>query len=366
MAQSDQTIQNATFPAVRADLNDNLAALFSQSSGPSAPATTTAYQPWIDTSTTPATWKVRNGNNTDWIVVGTLNTAGASFSVGGTTSISNGGTGATTASGAINALLPVQSGQAGKFLTTDGSVASWAAAYGSSVYEYTSNNTWTKPSGGSFALVSIWGGGGGGARQNYSGGGGGGACVQKLFRLSELPSSVAITIAAGGAARSTNGNGNVGGTSTFGSLLTAYGGGGGQGVVTLPAKGGGGGGSLSAGGVGVHGKGHGLEYQGGKTSDPETVDPGGAFGGGGGAGCYYANSTFYWTDAGGASWGGGGGSANDGDDTVSQAGKSLHGGNGGQGVSALTRDGSFPAGGGSGVNATSGAGGAGYCLIYVW
>lgn len=44
----------------------------------------------------------------------------------GTLNISNGGTGATTATGAITALLPSQSGQNGKFLVTDGSVASWS------------------------------------------------------------------------------------------------------------------------------------------------------------------------------------------------------------------------------------------------
>lgn len=48
----------------------------------------------------------------------------------GTVAIANGGTGQTTAANAINALLPTQTGQAGKFLTTDGSVASWATPAG--------------------------------------------------------------------------------------------------------------------------------------------------------------------------------------------------------------------------------------------
>lgn len=42
-------------------------------------------------------------------------------------SIANGGTGATTAASAINALLPTQTSNAGKVLTTDGSVCSWTA-----------------------------------------------------------------------------------------------------------------------------------------------------------------------------------------------------------------------------------------------
>lgn len=44
--------------------------------------------------------------------------------------IANGGTGQTSASNAINALLPTQSGHSGEFLTTNGTVASWAAASG--------------------------------------------------------------------------------------------------------------------------------------------------------------------------------------------------------------------------------------------
>ena len=78
MAQSDQVVQNATFPSVRADINDNLAALFSQSSGNSAPSATVAFQPWVDTSSSPPVWKVRNGSNSAWITVGVLDPAGFS------------------------------------------------------------------------------------------------------------------------------------------------------------------------------------------------------------------------------------------------------------------------------------------------
>lgn len=47
---------------------------------------------------------------------------------GGTTiSIANGGTGQTTANAALNSLLPNQSSNAGRFLTTDGTNTSWAA-----------------------------------------------------------------------------------------------------------------------------------------------------------------------------------------------------------------------------------------------
>jgi len=45
--------------------------------------------------------------------------------IGGTLSISKGGTGQTTASAAINALVPTQTGNNGKFLSTNGSIVSW-------------------------------------------------------------------------------------------------------------------------------------------------------------------------------------------------------------------------------------------------
>ena len=59
MAQSDQSIANDTGANVRADLNDNLAALFSNNSGSSAPSTTTAYMWWADSNANEL--KIRNG-----------------------------------------------------------------------------------------------------------------------------------------------------------------------------------------------------------------------------------------------------------------------------------------------------------------
>jgi hypothetical protein len=50
MAQADQTVENATFPTVRAEINSNLAALFSANSGNTAPSVTVAFQDWINTS----------------------------------------------------------------------------------------------------------------------------------------------------------------------------------------------------------------------------------------------------------------------------------------------------------------------------
>jgi len=50
--------------------------------------------------------------------------------ISGTIAISNGGTGQTTATAAINALLPSQASQSGKVLSTDGTNTSWIAAGG--------------------------------------------------------------------------------------------------------------------------------------------------------------------------------------------------------------------------------------------
>lgn len=54
------------------------------------------------------------------------NTTGTASNVTGTVAIANGGTGQTTANNAFNALAPSQTGNSGKYLTTNGTDASWA------------------------------------------------------------------------------------------------------------------------------------------------------------------------------------------------------------------------------------------------
>lgn len=58
------------------------------------------------------------------------NTTGTAGNVTGTVAIANGGTGQTTANAALNAFLPSQTGNSGKYLTTDGTNSSWATAGG--------------------------------------------------------------------------------------------------------------------------------------------------------------------------------------------------------------------------------------------
>jgi hypothetical protein len=59
---------------------------------------------------------------------GTLSGVSLSTQVTGTLPIANGGTGQTTANAAFNALAPSQTGNSGKYLTTDGTNTSWATA----------------------------------------------------------------------------------------------------------------------------------------------------------------------------------------------------------------------------------------------
>jgi len=65
MAQADYIVSNGTGAAVRSDINGQLAAIVSNNSGATAPATTYAYQWWADTTTN--TLKLRNSANSAWI-----------------------------------------------------------------------------------------------------------------------------------------------------------------------------------------------------------------------------------------------------------------------------------------------------------
>ena len=159
MAQADQTVQNDTFPTVRADINSNLAALFSANSGSTAPTVTVAFQDWIDTSGANPLWKKRNAANNAWITLGTI--------------VSN--------TIAFEGTLPSQSGNSGKYLGTNGTVASWLTlAVGASTQVFTNSGTFTPTAGKTSFLVMATGGGGGGggggtgSTNNFGGGGGGG------------------------------------------------------------------------------------------------------------------------------------------------------------------------------------------------
>ena len=282
MAQADQTVQNATFPTVRADINNNLAALFTDSSGATAPTVTVAFQDWIDTSGANPLWKKRNAANNAWITIGTISASTIAF----------------------EGTLPSQTGNAGEYLTTDGTVASWASITAAgqllrAPQVLTSGVSYTAPANcTSIYVEAIGGGGGGGQGASSDGGGGGGAggyCA-KYFTV-VAGTSYTYAIGAGGIANSGNG-----GNTTFtvgGTTITAGGGGGGiRGDSDSLDPGGGLGGSSTNGDLNVRGSG------GGAGSFTRTSGAGGSsFFGGGGRGVYDSAA-----NAGEHGGGGGGGS----------------------------------------------------------
>jgi hypothetical protein len=84
------------------------------------------------------------------------NTTGTAANVTGTVAIANGGTGQTTATAAINALLPSQSSQSGKYLTTDGTNTSWATVAGG-VTTFSAGTTGFTPSTATSGAITLSG-----------------------------------------------------------------------------------------------------------------------------------------------------------------------------------------------------------------
>jgi hypothetical protein len=73
--------------------------------------------------------------------------------LGGTLAIASGGTGQTTANAALNALLPSQTGNNGKYLTTDGSNSSWATVVQTTFSAGTTGLTPNTPTSGTVTLA---------------------------------------------------------------------------------------------------------------------------------------------------------------------------------------------------------------------
>jgi hypothetical protein len=75
----------------------------------------------------------------------------------GVLNIANGGTGANTLSGLQSNIFPAQTGQAGNFLTTDGTNILWAAGGGTGVTSWAGGATGLTPAGSSTGAISIAG-----------------------------------------------------------------------------------------------------------------------------------------------------------------------------------------------------------------
>jgi hypothetical protein len=236
-------------------------------------------------------------------------------------------------------------------------------------------STYAVPADAVMVIVEAWGGGGGGGgaasgnsatTKGGGGGGGGGVYVTKTFLPGDIggaSASVTVTAGAGGTLgqgssgtnKGVGNNGSVGGNTTFGTFLTAYGGGGGAlgAIVNGTGSGGGGGGGSAS--VGVDS----TNATGGTGGNPlraaANTNAVGSSGAGGGtsnaAGAAGANGEY----------GGGGGAstANNAAGDSTNGGSSLRGGAGGGAGGAIAPAGTNRAGGAGGFSPSYAAGGGG-------
>jgi hypothetical protein len=214
---------------------------------------------------------------------------------------------------------------------------------------YTTDDTWTKPTGAiSVEVICVGAGGGGGGctLQNPGGGGGGGGGAVSLgvFNASDLGATETITVGVGGAGGTADPGvaGGDGTSSSFGTWLKAGGGGGGPEGQAGANNGGGGGGAIGDGS--------------GATGGVPSVSGADAIGGQGPTGV----NTQYSAEWGGATGGGCGVSA-----AGADGGGSIYGAGGGGGGAGYNGgdlaggDGGLPQAYTAGGGAAGGAAGAG-------
>ena len=217
------------------------------------------------------------------------------------------------------AIARLGAGTSGQFLKTSGTGANpvWADAGGGlqSQQVFTANGTYTKPSGIKKIKVTLTGGGAGGgsgtSSHNPGGGGGAGGTSIEIIDVSSLSSTVAVTVGAGGtaAAAGANQTGAAGGTTSFGSYLSATGGTGGYDATGTTAA------TSGRGGLGSNGQ---INLRGGWGGEHGANNAQDNVGGG------HGGSSF---------WGGGGRKANDWSSTHAKGGTDVAiGAGGGAGI----------------------------------
>lgn len=261
---------------------------------------------------------------------------------------------------------------------------------------FDASGTWTKPPWATTVYVDLVsaGGGGGSGRKGAAGsircaggGGAGGGRAIGTYRASDLPATVGVTIPAGGnggaaqSANDTNGNGGfIGGSTNFGSYLTANGGGAGSGGTSSGGTGGSQPVAMFTGATGAGASGSGGSGITVGTSAIAAASGGGAGGGitsGNVAGTGGAGGTVHmFGTAGGA--GGAVGAAGSVGNVSATKGPGSGGGGGGASTAgnagAGGNGGAWGGGGGSGgaaVNSVGnsgagGNGGSGGCLVISW
>jgi hypothetical protein len=336
--------------------------------------------------------------------------------------VSFGGTGQTTANAAFNALVPSQTSNSGKYLTTNGSNTSWASVTPAAVsdqnntstgyfdlptgttaqrpvspvvgmirynttkskYEVYSGSSWldinttnTEPYNIDYLVVA--GGAGGGRGNNvtsYAGGGGGAGGFRTATSFTVTAGTTyTVTVGGGGAGSTSTSNKGTNGTDSVFSSTTSTGGGGGGSLGSgAGANGGSGGGAGSPSGAASGGTGN------TPSTSPSQGSDGGAtsgfvnHGGGGGGASAVGGTGGASSGAGGAGTassitgssvtyaggGGGGGLASGG------AGGSGGGGTGGISSSVGTAGtANTGGGGGGGPNNNGSAGGSGVVILSV-
>lgn len=198
--------------------------------------------------------------------------------------------------------------------------------------------------------IRAWSGGASGQRTNnaatLSRGGAGGGCVETILPASLFSTTETVTIGAGGAAVTTVANGNVGGDTTFGSLIGAYSGS-----------------AWTQGGSAMDG-----------LTETSIISEASYLGGGGNVATPHATiwggastSVNGTADSASSLYGGAAGGALTATAVVRAAGTSVFGGNGGAASSAGNGTAGSQPGGGGGATQTgtqSGAGGAGE--VWFW
>lgn len=246
----------------------------------------------------------------------------------------------------------------------------WAPAPGS-VRDYTellvSGNVAINPDA-DFVYVQLIGPGGGGSNITSlapASGGGGGAYADGLFRVSDLTSSVAVSIGAGGTGGGTGSGlaGTDGGTTSFGAYLVAPGGKGGGSQAQGAWGGDAGGGEKGTGGV----------LTDGTTAALRSAKGNGGYSSGAGGAVAFESTGEYEANSAGAGGdcikGGAGGGAAIGNSGA--GGVSREGGNGGAGSIALGVKGGngVVPGGGGGASSNDGGGGdgaSGRARVWQW